>query len=387
MMKIITAKTYEVDDIEVAVGEITAELKAGGELLKNTIGIVACHYEFVNSGVIEAIADALPFRLVGSISSGQAVSNESDSLLFTIMVLSSDDVEFVKVLTPSLVGDPGRVIRESYAAATSGREEQPALILTFAPFMIENSGDEYVNVLHEVSDGAPCFGTLAVDDTSDFGNCFMLSDSSHYRDRMSMILLYGNVNPKFYIANISESRVLEKSADVTKSQGHILMEANERPITDFFRDLGLTKASETQYAMSSLPFLLDYNDGTPKVSKIFIGLTPEKYAICGGAIPEGSTLHIAFSSKDDVLYTTEEALSLLLGDIMDASGVLMYSCISRGMTFGIEQFKEMELVRETIGESVPFLMAFSGGEICPTQVSDGKAINRFHNNAFIALLL
>jgi hypothetical protein len=30
------------------------------------------------------------------------------------------------------------------------------------------------------------------------------------------------------------------------------------------------------------------------------------------------------------------------------------------------------------------MMAYSGGETCPTQVSDDKAINRFHNNAFVA---
>ena len=391
-VKTLTAQTAEVDDVKAAVGQILSQL-GQDSFLKNTIGIVACHYEFVHSGVLKGISEALPFDVVGTISSGQSVVEGYGSILFSIMVLTSDEVEFVKVLTPSLMEEPGRVIAESYKAAAA-RPEKPALLLAFAPFMLQNSGDEYVNVLSQVSSGVPCFGTLAVDDTLDFANCFMLSDGEHYRDRMAMILIYGDIHPKFYIANISLDRVLEKSAVVTKSAGHVLMEVNGRPLSDFFEDLGLTKASETQYAMSNLPFLLDYNDGTPMVSKILVTLTPEKHAVCAGAMPEGSTLHIASSDKDDVLLTTSEALDLLLSDVNNnTGGLLIYSCVSRAMTFGADLLKEIELIRQKIGAGVqpplnlPFLAAFSGGEICPTWVSDEKAINRFHNNAFIACLL
>jgi hypothetical protein len=281
--------------------------------------------------------------------------------------------------------EPGRVITESYKTAV--KTTKPALILTFAPFILQNSGDEYVNVISEVSGGVPCFGTLAVDDTLDFANSFMLADGEHYRDRMAMVLIYGDIHPKFYIANISENRILEKSAVVTKSAGPVLMEVNERPVIEYFEDMGLVKASETQYAMSSLPFLLDYNDGTPKVSKIFVMLTPEKYAICAGAMPQGSTMYMATTDKDDVLLTTSKTVDLLLRDIEGHSGLLIYSCVGRGMTLGAEQFKEIELVKQKVGSTLPFMMAFSGGEICPTQVSAEKAINRFHNNAFIACLL
>jgi hypothetical protein len=43
-------------------------------------------------------------------------------------------------------------------------------------------------------------------------------------------------------------------------------------------------------------------------------------------------------------------------------------------------------VTEKTGGRLPFLMAYSGGEICPTRVSEEKAINRFHNNAYVACL-
>ena len=387
MIKTLTAQTSEIDDINAAVKEIQSQLNLENGLLKNAIGIVACHYEFVHSGVLKDVCKAMPFDVAGAISPGQSVPNEHGPLLLTMIVFTSDDTEFVKTITPSLLDEPGRVIAESYKTLAAAKTEKPSLLLAFAPFMLQNSGDEYVNVLSRASDGVPCFGTIAIDDTLDFSNSFMISDGEHYRDRMAMVLFYGDVQPKFFVANISQNKIFEKTALVTKSSGHILMEVNGRPVAEYFEDLGLTKASETQYALSSTPFLIDYNDGTPKVSKIFIMLTPEKYALCAGAIPEGSTLYLGSTDRDDVLLTTGEAINLMLKDINGKTGLLIYSCISRGMTLGAEQFREIELVRQKLGSSLPFMMAFSGGEFCPTQVSDDKAINRFHNNAFVACLL
>lgn len=414
MIKALAAYTAEVDDVNLAVEQIKSQLgNLDDGLFKNTIGIISCHYEYVNSGVFKAICDTLPFETVGTISSAQSVPGVFNTLLFTLLVLTSDDVAFIKTLTPSLTSEPGKHITEAYTAAcrsaaagnsaaadrntaanrnaaAGGGGEKPDLILVFAPFMIQNSGDEYVNVLSDISGGAPCFGTIAVDDTLDFSNCFLLADGEYYRDKMALVLFYGEgggkVKPKFYVANISENRMLSTSAVVTKSAGPVLMEVNERPVIEYFDNLGLVKASETQYAMSSLPFLLDYNDGTPKVSKIFVALTPEKFAICAGAMPEGSTLYMATTDRDDVLLTTSDAIDSIVKDIPDSSVILVYSCISRSMTLAADQFMEMELLNEKIAEKLPYMMVFSGGEICPTHLSSDKAINRFHNNAFIACL-
>jgi hypothetical protein len=384
MIQSMTACTTEIDDIERAVEEVKSQILPDAQLKKNTVGIIACHYEFALSGVAKALCESLPFPVLGAITSAQAVQGTSGALLLTLMVLTSDDVEFVVARTPSLHGESGETVAKIYTETASARAERPALILAYAPFMLENSGDEYVNVLTKVSGGVPCFGTLAVDDTVDFSNCFTIYNGEHSNDQMTLLLLYGDVKPKFFIATISPNKILEKSALVTKSAGHVLMEVNDRPVVEYFKDLGLTKASETSFAMTSLPFMLDYGDGTPQVSKVFIGLTPENNAICAGAMPEGSTLYIGVFDKEDVLLTTAEAVKNALANVSDASGLLIYSCISRNMALGADQLMELDLVKEKIAAALPFMMAYSGGEICPTQISDAKAVNRFHNNAFIA---
>jgi len=91
--------------------------------------------------------------------------------------------------------------------------------------------------------------------------------------------------------------------------------------------------------------------------------------------------------RDDVMLTTGEAVDMALNDIDGASALLFYSCVSRSMILGSEQFKEMELIDQKFGGKLPFMMASSGGEICPVRISEIKAVNRFQNNAFIACLI
>ncbi|MCL2565423.1 MAG: FIST C-terminal domain-containing protein [Defluviitaleaceae bacterium] len=386
MIKTFVAYTDELDDETLAINQIKEQLGLEENLLKNSIGIIACHYEFVLSGVVKAICDALPFDVVGTITSNLSIADNADSLVLSIMLITSDDVEFEKVITSSLLNEPGKIIAESYKEAAAKRLDKPSLIFTFAPFMYQNSGDEYANVITEVSGGVPCFGTIAVDDTPNLSSSYMIAEGEHHLDKMAMVLFYGKVQPKFYIANISPNKAFDKSALITKSSGHVIMEVNGRHISKFFEELGLAKASEDAYAMASLPFLLDYNDNTPWVSKVFVGLTPENYAICAGATPEGSTLYITPTDKEDILFTTGQAADQILKDIENASGLLIYSCVGRIMTLGVDQYGEMDLVDKKVAGRLPFMMVCSGGEFCPTQDLSNKAVNRFHNDAFVACL-
>ncbi|GHU44111.1 hypothetical protein FACS1894111_10840 [Clostridia bacterium] len=385
MLKTLTAYTTEVDDEQIAIDEIKEQLDLERNLRANSVGIIACHYEFVLSGVAKALCEALPFDVVGTISAAQSVPGNTDIMNLTLMVLTSDETEFSTALTESLTdGAAEQSVTDGYKKAANGKSEKPALIFAFGAFIPGNFGDQYEDALSKVSGDVPVFGTLAVDDTPDFSHSYMLYNGEEYRDKFAVILVYGDIKPKFFYANVDLDKILGSSGVVTKSAGSVLMEVNDRPVIEYFESLGLVNATEHQYAMSSLPFLVDYKDGTPLVSKLFIMLTPEKYAVCGGVVPEGSSITLATENADDILSTTGVSLDELDSALANASGVLVYACISRLLTLGAKPFLEMNLVEGKIKERVPFLTVYSGGEFCPTQVVESKAANRFHNNAFIA---
>ena len=387
MMKTLIASTGEIDDAAEAVRELKAQLKTDENLCANSIGIISCHQEFITSGAAAEIIAELPFDIAGIVTLSQAVNGIHGDFLLSLMVLTGDDVSFVSGISESLTTEPGKKIADTYRTLSAGSGEKPALIFSFAPFMLENSGDEYVNVITEVSGGVPCFGTMAIDGSNTFENSVMLYNTGFYRDRMAMILVYGDIKPRFFYATISPEKIIPKAALITKSDRHILMEVNGKPLDDYFKELGLTGASEVQYAMASLPFMLDYNDGTPPVSKVLISRTPENYAICAGIMPESSSMYVGVFDKEDVLLTTGKSVAEALGGIDGAACMLMYSCISRSMSLGVDSNAELELLCGSIGDRVPFMAAYSGGEMCPTQVNDSRAINRFHNNTFIMCVI
>ena len=388
-MKTMVAYTNEIDDAETAIREITGQLDLAADLLAHSIGIIACHYEFVYSGIAKALCDALPFDVAGTVVTAHAVREASDTSMLTLTILTSDDVEFVSQMTSPLGTDPGSAVEKAYREIASQRNDTPALILAFAPFLMNNAGDEYVEVFTKISGGVPCFGSVSIDESETLEHSFLIFNGKPYADRIAMILLYGDLHPHFLTATISPGKILDKTALITKSEGNILQEVNGRPVEEYFESLGLADASTVQYGMASIPFMLDYGDGTPPISKVFVSRTPEKYAVCTGIVPEGATLRVGVFDKQDVLFTTGEALTRLLEMLpdLDASCVLVYSCVARGMTLGLDSLAEFELIRNKLGTALPFVAADSGGEICPSMVGEGKSVTRFHNNTFIACIL
>jgi hypothetical protein len=53
------------------------------------------------------------------------------------------------------------------------------------------------------------------------------------------------------------------------------------------------------------------------------------------------------------------------------------------MSLGSDIFAEVDLVQKESAEKLTTLMAYSGGEICPTRINESAAINRFHNNTIV----
>ncbi|MCL2016196.1 MAG: FIST C-terminal domain-containing protein [Defluviitaleaceae bacterium] len=393
MIKTLIACTADMDDSQTAVDEILQQLDLQTSLLANSVAIISCHHEFVISGIAQAVAVALPFDVAGLITCPLSTGEHKDTLLLTLMVLTSDQLNFATVLTDSLeegdlpaaIGNPYNAAVSNFAAKNSNAK--PALIFAFAPFIKMNSGDDYVNIISECSSGVPCFGSLAVDDSPTFENCFVIHNGEYYSDRMTLILVYGDIAPKFYIAHSLEKNVLDKSAVVTKSAGHLVTELNGKPVLDFLEEAGLSSIAENPWAMMTLPFVLDYNDGTPTVSKTIVTITSDGSAVCAGAVPEGSTLTFAPSTKETVLESTSQVVEEIFAEITanpSIAGMLIFSCVGRCLTLGADQYLEMDIVSSKLIHKVPYLMLYSGGEICPTLFSNKKVANRFHNHTFIA---
>jgi len=91
---------------------------------------------------------------------------------------------------------------------------------------------------------------------------------------------------------------------------------------------------------------------------------------------------------DDIVSTTCQKVAQI-NDLPDVNGALLFPCAVRRMTLlGADQpLIELQSAKEAIGPTIPFMMGYAGGEICPTSVNDGVPTNRFHNYSLVILVV
>ncbi len=387
MLKMFTAFTTEIDDMDLAIEEICGQIDLKNGLLKNSIGLLNCYSEFVDTGVVKAICDALPFDVLGCTTSGCGTNGGNHALGLTLTVLTADDVHFKAELTKPLAENRKERIYQAYEKAVSEMAEKPQFILAYLPLIFTVDGEVVLEDLRAASGDLPVFATLAVDHTRDYHTASVIMNGEVYSESMAMILLFGNVHPRFVVGGLMEEKILKQKAIITDSKDNIVKEVNGIPVVQYMQSLGLTtEDGQIQGVAATTPFLVDYNDGTRPVVRSIFAQTPEGYAVCGGRMPIGSTLSIGSIDHDSVLQATATVLKTIL-DAKDTSGALVYSCIGRNYALGVKTSDELDLIREQLGEKLPFMAAYSGGEVCPLYSTNGGLRNRFHNNTIIVCIL
>ncbi len=380
MITMLTATTFEIDDAASAIAEIASQLDLGNKMRKYSAGIVTCYQEFVETGVLKAICESLPFSVVGCTTMSSGTADEQGQMLLSLAVLTSDEVAFSTALSEPMSKEYMPQLESVYqraAAALPADVATPSMLVPFVPIIDYLGGDIVIEALNGISGGLPIFGTLPSDNTTDYSKSYTIFNGGHYSDAMPLLMLSGPVNPRFYVVSIPEKKRQKQQAIITSSEGNILHKVNDLPLLDYLETLGISSATGVD-SVKIIPFVVDYNDGTTPVVRGIYRFTPEGSAMCGGQMPCNSTLSIGALEHDDVIETSKELISKAMAT-PNASCLLIFSCICRGWALGLDDLAEMAIVRDTLNGAMPYIMCYSGGEICPVYNEKDESFNRFHN--------
>ncbi|MDR1483662.1 MAG: FIST C-terminal domain-containing protein [Planctomycetaceae bacterium] len=390
MITTLTAYTYEVDDIDAAVSEILDQLELEKNLLKNRVGIVHCSTDFVDSGVFRALCAKLPFNVAGITTVGSAVHDEIGEIILTIMVLTSDSVNFNIGLTDPITSRNEAVLRNAYEKAVANLSGKPALAISYFPLstaVFGAGGDFVAFTLSQISGGVPVFGTMPIDNTHDFHEARILCNGNDYYDRFAFILIQAeNLIPRFYLISISDEDIRKERGTVTNAQGNLLYSVDDMPILEYLKNkLGLALDEKDPSSVHMIPLLMDFGDGATPVVRAMNNFNNENVAVCSGELIKGVTLLTGRFNKEIVLRTTAQILQKILNAEKDANGLLIYSCAARYWTLGLDSTAELEIMRDSLAKSaIPYLTGYSCGELCPVKNPNGELISRMHNYTFIA---
>jgi hypothetical protein len=383
MIRAFSACVTEIDDAGLAVKQLIERLDYEGKLLKNTVGIMSCFAEFIETGVVKALCDALPFDVLGATTIANASAGQWGEIMLCLLVVTSDDTEFATGLSDPVLEEDPSVLRRSYDEAVFGRSGRPSLMLSFSPLLFNVGNDFFVKSMDEITGSVPIFGALPVDHNADYHESRVIFNGDAWRDRCAFLLFYGSVAPHFYTGTISEDKIFPEEGTVTASKGNLIQSINGKSMVEYLMSLGLAQNENGGIAgINSFPVIADYNDGTEPVIISMFAMTPEGHAVCSGRAPVGSTLAIGRFSPEEIVATSAGTLEKVLGGTQ-YQAVIIFSCVGRYFSLMYDQSAEMEMVVSRMkDQSVSYLMAYSGGEACPTRNDEGKLINRGHSNTF-----
>ncbi len=384
MIQMYTARTAEVDELQYAMEEIQEQIDFS-VLKKNSCGILLCHMDFIESGLVTALCEALPFPTIGMTSMASADARGHSLFELTLTVLTSDDVTFEAGMTDNITrANYQQEIENLYAELRSRVPSDPAMILTLAPHVYDVAGYEVLAVMDAACNGIPIWGSITSGVDFAYEAVQTVCNGKHLQRGLAMMLLHGPVEPKFVVSSLPERNITNNRAIITKSKGSTLYEINGMPVLDYLATVGLVINKEN---ITTTPFMVYYEADKQPVALGFYTLFDDGSVLTGGELPEGTSFAVGSIDAEGIVDSAQTALKQMLA-YPERQATLQFPCVTRYIMLSPEQERELDLIGESLGKrGSPFMMGYSGGAICPMPGPDGALRNRFHDYTFTACML
>ena len=173
---------------------------------------------------------------------------------------------------------------------------------------------------------------------------------------------------------------------VTKSDGNVLFELDNKPALDLYKQYLGDKSKELPSAALLYPLNVQIEGEEQSIVRSILNIDNDKNAmILAGDIPVGSKVQLMMTNIDNIANASEMAVKRANKNrIKDSELVLFVSCIGRKLVLDQRVEEEVEEVVDVIG-NVPTVCGFySYGEIAPF---NGENTCRLHNQTITVTLI
>ena len=175
---------------------------------------------------------------------------------------------------------------------------------------------------------------------------------------------------------------------ITKSDGNIVYTINNEPALDMIMkylgvdvDFDGSKEIVTQIG-AYYPLQMEREGVAPVMRTAMFANREDRSLICAGNVPQGSKVRFSLPPDFDAIdVVVKECNQLRDTQQEEADALIMFSCISRHLSFGIMMQEELEQVQAVWG--APMIGFFSYGEFGKSKT--GK--HEFHNNTCCIIAL
>ena len=168
---------------------------------------------------------------------------------------------------------------------------------------------------------------------------------------------------------------------ITKSDGNIVYTIDDKPALDMIMkylgiEIEVESGKEIVTQLSSYyPLQMERPGVSPVMRTAMFANQEDRSLICAGNVTQGSKVRFSLPPDFDAIEAVIEECEQLKSSVQsDADAIIMFSCISRRLSFGVMMSEELEQVQQVW--DAPMIGFFSYGEYGKSKT--GK--HEFHNN-------
>ena len=376
-MKAKTIKGTSVDDIQLA---LSASLADG---YKPTLAIVFISVKQDSEAVCRLLNDD-GIQIFGSTTSGEFISPEISEGGIVIMLLDMNP-EYFKVLFMETGEQTTLENAKHIGLAGKNNFTNPAFII--ASGWLTQDGE---NIVEGITNGFGAdviiFGGMAGDDLVLDGPLVFTNNQSSSKGLLALII----DEDKIQINGIATCgwKPIGTTKTITKSEGNIVYTIDDKPALDMILkylgvDYDFDSGKEIVTQLGALyPLQMEREGLAPVMRTAMFANRIDRSLICAGNVPQGAKVRFSLPPDFDVIDTVVAECTDLKNEMQnEADAVIMFSCISRYLSFGVMTSEEIERVSNVW--NAPIIGFFSYGEFGKSK----KGKHEFHNNTCCVLVL
>ncbi len=398
-MDSIVLYTDEIDDLKEASEELFSQA-ADFPLKEHSLALVFTDEEVDYPELFHVLAARWHFPIVGCTTMGMLTKSGFVGIGISVLLLSAEDCHFAVDMTGELdSSNYQEEITWTYRALRKQLPSAPKLIMSYGSMFPPEqnvSGDDVVETITAVAGkDIPIFGGLAADGFN-FTEFRIFCNGRTVKNGQLLILITGNIDPKFVTINSVENRA-NFTYEVTEASHNQVFRLGKGTFLEAMKreDMMVDKADVLgDYLLS--PFVLTLtreNGDSVEVARNLSALDQETGAGAFlGAIPEGSILSVGIISRTDVQKSVRQAFDHIFAEITAAKGkhttLLCTSCCARFLALASNTREETDAYIDRLPEGVSLLGIYAYGEYCPVKgTKTGASYNLFHNFTFTIMAL
>lgn len=333
---------------------------------------------------ISKLLDESGIVIFGVTTAGEFISSEISEGGIVIMLLDVNPAYF-KLWFFETKDSSAFEMSKQLGARGKAAFPQPAFVI--ASGWLHADGEQIIQGIEEGYGGdVSIFGGVAGDDLQ-MSEPIVFSNHHQSTTGIVALILDGDKIDTKGIATCGW-KPIGITKTVTKSNRNIVYTIDDKPALDLvIKYLGLEIDNAVGGNMvTSLgayyPLQLERENAPPVMRTAMLGNKEDRSLICAGNIPQGSKIRFSLPPDFDVIDTVvAECNDLKNGNQTEADALIMFSCISRYLSFGVMTSEEIERVINVW--NAPFIGFFSYGEYGKSKM--GK--HEFHNNTCCVVAL